>query len=165
MRSSGKVIASCLTAFSDAFREPSLTTWSAFANRGHCDLRLTPLKNPSMGWLANGGSRLLVRRAARAEQIDLFIDKSLTRLGLPIGLEVELTVDAMELARQLDQMVLFSGDGDFRSLVEAVQRRGVRVTVVSTISSQPPMIADELRRQADAFIDLAALRLELGRNT
>jgi len=58
-----------------------------------------------------------------------------------------------------------SGDGDFRSLVEAVQRRGVRVTVVSTISSQPPMIADELRRQADAFIDLAALRLELGRNT
>ena len=80
-------------------------------------------------------------------------------------MNVELTVDAMELARQLDQMVLFSGDGDFRSLVEAVQRRGVRVTVVSTISSQPPMIADELRRQADAFIDLAALRLELGRNT
>ena len=81
MRSSGKVIASCLTAFSDAFREPSLTTWSAFANRGHCDLRLTPLKNPSMGWLANGGSRLLVRRAARAEQIDLFIDKSLADDG------------------------------------------------------------------------------------
>ena len=80
-------------------------------------------------------------------------------------MNVQLTVDAMELARQLDQMVLFSGDGDFRSLVEAVQRRGVRVTVVSTISSQPPMIADELRRQADAFIDLAALRLELGRNT
>jgi uncharacterized LabA/DUF88 family protein len=49
----------------------------------------------------------------------------------------ELAVDAMELAQHIDQMVLFSGDGDFRSLVESVQRRGVRVTVVSTISSQP----------------------------
>ena len=59
----------------------------------------------------------------------------------------------MEMAEHVDQIVLFSGDGDFRSLVEAVQRRGVRVTVVSTISSQPPMVADELRRQADVFID------------
>jgi uncharacterized LabA/DUF88 family protein len=61
-------------------------------------------------------------------------------------------------------MVLFSGDGDFRSLVEAVQRRGVRVTVVSTISSQPPMIADELRRQADVFTDLAELQSKIGRD-
>ncbi|TMJ95582.1 MAG: NYN domain-containing protein, partial [Alphaproteobacteria bacterium] len=59
---------------------------------------------------------------------------------------------------------LFSGDGDFRSLVEAVQRRGVRVTVVSTISSQPPMIADELRRQADVFTDLVELQSKLGRD-
>ena len=51
-------------------------------------------------------------------------------------------------------MVLFSGDGDFRSLIEAVQRRGVRVTVISTISTQPPMVADELRRQADVFTDI-----------
>jgi uncharacterized LabA/DUF88 family protein len=61
-------------------------------------------------------------------------------------------------------MVLFSGDGDFRSLVEAVQRRGVRVTVVSTISSQPPMVADELRRQADVFTDLVELQPKLGRD-
>jgi uncharacterized LabA/DUF88 family protein len=60
--------------------------------------------------------------------------------------------------------VLFSGDGDFRSLVEAVQRRGVRVTVVSTISSQPPMIADDLRRQADVFTDLVELQSKLGRD-
>ena len=69
-------------------------------------------------------------------------------------MDIELAVDAMELAAHVDQIVLFSGDGDFRSLVEAVQRRGIRVTVVSTISSQPPMIADELRRQADVFTDL-----------
>ena len=61
-------------------------------------------------------------------------------------------------------MVLFSGDGDFRSLVEAVQRRGVRVTVISTIASQPPMIADELRRQADVFTDLVELQSKLGRD-
>ena len=61
-------------------------------------------------------------------------------------------------------MVLFSGDGDFRSLVEAVQRRGVRVTVVSTISTQPPMVADELRRQADVFLDIVELQSKIGRD-
>ena len=71
---------------------------------------------------------------------------------------IDLAIDAMEFADQIDEMVLFSGDGEYRRLVEAVQRRGVRVRVVSTISSQPPMISDELRRQADAFIDLQALR-------
>src|SRR5258708_34131065 len=69
-------------------------------------------------------------------------------------MDVELAVDAMELAGHIDQMVLFSGDGDFRSLVEAVQRRGVRVPVISTISGQPPMTADQLRRPADVFTDL-----------
>ena len=64
----------------------------------------------------------------------------------------------MELADQIDEMVLFSGDGDFRPLVEAMQRRGVRVTVVSTTSTRPPIIADELRRQSDLFTDLIELR-------
>src|ERR1700726_757782 len=79
-------------------------------------------------------------------------------------MDIELAVDAMELAEHVDQIVLFSGDGDFRSLVKGVQPRGVRVTVVSTISSQPPMIADELRRQADAFTDLVELQSKLGRD-
>jgi uncharacterized LabA/DUF88 family protein len=80
------------------------------------------------------------------------------------SMDVELAVDAMELARHVDQIVLFSGDGDFRPLVEAVQRRGVRVTVVSTLASQPPMIADDLRRQADVFTDLVELQHKLGRD-
>ena len=70
----------------------------------------------------------------------------------------------MEIAEHVDQIVLFSGNGDFHSLVEAVQRRGVRVTVVSTISIQPPMIAADLRRQADVFIDLMELRSRIGRD-
>jgi uncharacterized LabA/DUF88 family protein len=86
------------------------------------------------------------------------------RRKLKGNMDVELAVDAMELAERVDQIVLFSGDGDFRSLVEAVQRRGVRVTVVSTISSPPPMIADELRRQADAFTDLVELKSKIARN-
>ena len=80
------------------------------------------------------------------------------------NMDIELAVDAMELAEHVDQIVLFSGNGDFRSLVEAVQRRGARVTVVSTISSQPPMIADDLRRPADVFIDLMELRSGIGRD-
>ena len=77
-------------------------------------------------------------------------------------ISIELAVDAMEFADQFDEMVLFSGDGEYRRLVEAVQRRGVRVTVVSTISSQP-MIANELRRQADAFTDLLVLKPHISR--
>jgi uncharacterized LabA/DUF88 family protein len=59
--------------------------------------------------------------------------------------------------------MLFSGDGDFRRLVEAVQRKGVRVTVVSTVRSQPPMVADELRRQADHFLELQDLAPAIAR--
>lgn len=79
------------------------------------------------------------------------------------NLDVELTVDALELADRIDHVVLFSGDGDLRALVEALQRRGVRVSVVSSIRASPPMIADELRRQADDFIELDDLRDAIGR--
>ena len=68
------------------------------------------------------------------------------------------------LPPHIDQMVLFSGDGDFTKLVEAVQRRGVRVVVISTVSTQPPMVADELRRQADQFVDIVELQNKIGRD-
>ncbi len=80
------------------------------------------------------------------------------------NMDIEIAVDMLELAPHLDHVVLFSGDGDFRRLVQAVQAKGVRVTVISTIKSQPPMIADELRRQADEFIDLADLLQDYGRS-
>jgi len=73
------------------------------------------------------------------------------------NMDIELAIDVMEMAQYLDHIVLFSGDGDFRRLVDAVQRKGVRVTVVSTIRSVPPMVADELRRQADNFVELQDL--------
>jgi uncharacterized LabA/DUF88 family protein len=79
-------------------------------------------------------------------------------------MNIERAVNAMELADHIDRMFLFSGDGDFRPLLEAVQRRGVHVAVISILISQPPMVPDDLRRQADAFIDLAELKPKLGRD-
>lgn len=77
---------------------------------------------------------------------------------------IDIAVGVMQLSEQLVEIFLFSGDGGFSSLVKAVQRRGVRVTVVSSFSTQPTMIADELRRQADDFIDLAELQSRIERN-
>ncbi len=111
---------------------------------------------PLVDWLDYNGYTVVTK------SIKEFVDAN-GRRKLKGSMDVELAVDAMEIAEHIDQMVLFSGDGDFRRLVEAVQRHGVRVTVVSTISSQPSMIADELRRQADAFIDLAELRAKVAR--
>ncbi|ANF54429.1 NYN domain-containing protein [Brevundimonas diminuta] len=79
------------------------------------------------------------------------------------NMDIEIAVDMLELAPRLDHAVLFSGDGDFRRLVQAMQAKGVRVTVVSTVKSQPPQISDDLRRQADAFIDLADIVNEVGK--
>jgi uncharacterized LabA/DUF88 family protein len=112
---------------------------------------------PLIDWLDYNGYTVVTKATKE------FIDAS-GRRKVKGNMDIELAVDAMELAEHVDQIVLFSGDGDFRSLVEAVQRRGVRVTVVSTISSQPPMVADELRRQADVFTDLMELRAKLGRD-
>jgi uncharacterized LabA/DUF88 family protein len=106
---------------------------------------------PLIDWLDYNGFTVVTKATKE------FIDAS-GRRKVKGNMDIELAVDAMELAEHVDQIVLFSGDGDFRPLVEAVQRRGVRVTVVSTISSQPPMISDELRRQADVFVDLTELQ-------
>ncbi len=112
---------------------------------------------PLLDWLDYNGYTVVTKATKE------FIDAS-GRRKVKGNMDIEIAVDAMELAEHVDQIVLFSGDGAFRSLVEAVQRRGVRVTVVSTISSQPPMIADELRRQADVFTDLMDLQSKLGRD-
>jgi uncharacterized LabA/DUF88 family protein len=112
---------------------------------------------PLLDWLDYNGFTVVTKPTKE------FIDANGHR-KVKGNMDIELTVNAMELADLVDHIVLFSGDGNFRSLVEAVQRRGVRVTVVSTISSHPPIIADELRRQADEFTDLLELQSKLGRD-
>ena len=111
---------------------------------------------PLIDWLDYNGYSVVTKPAKE------FTDAA-GRRKVKGNMDIELTVDAMELSSTIDHFVLFSGDGDFRVLVEALQRKGKKVTVVSTTSSQPPMIADDLRRQADHFLDLKTLESELGR--
>ena len=112
---------------------------------------------PLIDWLDYNGYTVVTKATKE------FVDQT-GRRKVKGNMDIELAVDAMELAEHIDQMILFSGDGDFRSLVEAVQRRGVRVTVVSTVATQPPMVADELRRQADEFVDIVDLQGKIGRD-
>jgi uncharacterized LabA/DUF88 family protein len=111
---------------------------------------------PLTDWLEYNGFTVITKPAKQ-------FDDGEGRRKIKRSMRVELAVDAFEMADQVDEIILFSGDGDFCPLIEAVQRRGVRVTVVSTVSTQPPMIADELRRQADVFTDLTELQSKIGR--
>lgn len=113
------------------------------------DQDYTPIR-PLVDWLDYNGYTMVTKPAKE------FID-SQGRRKIKGNIDIELAIDMMEIADRTDHIILFSGDGDFRRLIEAVQRKGVRVTVVSTISTSPPMIADELRRQADQFIDLSQI--------
>lgn len=113
------------------------------------DQEYSPIR-PLVDWLDYNGYSMVTKPAKE------FTD-SMGRRKIKGNVDIELAVDMMEMSSRIDHAVLFSGDGDFRSLVEAVQRRGVRVTVVSTMRSPTPMVADELRRQADTFIDLVDL--------
>ena len=112
---------------------------------------------PLIDWLNYNGYTVVTKATKE------FVDAS-GRRKVKGSMDIELAVDAMELMEHIDQMVLFSGDGVFRSLVAAVQRRGVHVTVVSTIATQPPMIADDLRRQTDVFIDLREFQPKISRD-
>lgn len=112
---------------------------------------------PLIDWLDYNGYRVVTKPAKE------FTD-SLGRRKIKGNMDIELAIDAMEQCETVDHLVIFSGDGDFTTLVEALQRRGRKVSVVSTMATQPPMIADDLRRQADHFIDLNSLKAEVGRD-
>ncbi|WP_063996749.1 LabA-like NYN domain-containing protein [Bradyrhizobium sp.] len=112
---------------------------------------------PLVDWLDYNGFTVITKASKE------FFDAN-GRRKVKGNISIELAVHAMESAQHVDEIILFSGDGDFRTLVQALQRSGVRVTVVSTVSSQQPMIADELRRQADVFTDLLELRNKISRD-
>ena len=119
------------------------------------DLEYCPVR-PLIDWLDYNGYTVVTKTAKE------YTDDT-GRRKIKGNIEVELTVGAMNIAEYVDEIVLFSGDGNFRSLVAALQRRGIKITIVSTTMSAPPMVADELRRQADEFIDLRALEPKLSR--
>jgi uncharacterized LabA/DUF88 family protein len=111
---------------------------------------------PLIDWLDYNGFTVVTKPAKE------FTDAT-GRRKIKGNMDIELCVDALELAPFYDHMVLFSGDGDFTALVAALQRKGKRVSVVSTLATSMPMISDELRRQADFFIDVADLAKSVGR--
>ncbi|MFN4310813.1 MAG: NYN domain-containing protein [Ferrovibrio sp.] len=120
------------------------------------DQEYSPLR-PLIDWLDYNGFTMVTKPAK--EYTD-----AMGRRKVKGNMDIELAIDVMEMAPHIDHVVLFSGDGDFRRLVEAVQRKGVRVSVVSSTKTQPPMVADELRRQADTFIELQDLMPKIMRD-
>ena len=120
------------------------------------DQEYMPIR-PLVDWLDYNGYTMVTKPTKE------FTD-TMGRRKIKGNMDMEIAIDVLEMAEHLDHAILFSGDGDFRRLVEAVQRRGVRVTVVSTFQSSPPMVADELRRQADTFIELNDLAPQVSRN-
>jgi uncharacterized LabA/DUF88 family protein len=119
------------------------------------DQEYSPLR-PLVDWLDYNGYALITKAARE------FTDQT-GRRRVKGDMDIEIAVGMLELAPHIDHAFLFSGDGDFTALVASMQRRGVRVSVVSTVRSSPPMAADELRRQADAFVDLVDLAPLIGR--
>jgi uncharacterized LabA/DUF88 family protein len=120
------------------------------------DQEYSPVR-PLIDWLDYNGFTMVTKPAKEYTE-------AMGRRKIKGNMDIEIAVDAMEMAPHIGHLVLFSGDGDFRRLVEAIQRRGVRVTVVSTFRSSPPMVADELRRQADVFVELQDLMPKIIRN-
>ena len=119
------------------------------------DQDYSPIR-PLVDWLDYNGFTMVTKPAKE------FTDQA-GRRRVRGNMDIELAIDMLEMAAHVNHVVLFSGDGDFRRLVEATQRKGVRVSVVSTIKTQPAMIADELRRAVDNFIDLADLQPVIAR--
>ncbi len=113
------------------------------------DQEYSPIR-PLVDWLDYNGYCMVTKPTK--EYTDAF-----GRRKIKGNMDIELAIDVLEMADKVDHIIIFSGDGDFRRLVEACQKKGVRVSVVSTMRSNPPMVADELRRQADNFIELSEL--------
>jgi uncharacterized LabA/DUF88 family protein len=120
------------------------------------DAEYSPIR-PLIDWLDYNGYKVVTKPAKE------FTD-SMGRRKVKGNMDIELAIDVMQLCDSLDHIVLFSGDGDFRSLIAAVQAKGRRTSVISTLTTRPPMVADELRRQTDQFIDLTELKEEIGRD-
>lgn len=120
------------------------------------DQEYSPIR-PLIDWLDYNGYTMVTKTAKE------FTD-AMGRRKVKGNMDIELAVDVMEMAETVEHIIIFSGDGDFRRLVEAVQRKGRRVSIVSTIRTSPPMVADELRRQADNFIELEDLKSQIGRD-
>ena len=84
------------------------------------------------------------------------ISKDIRKYGdgrIKANLDIELVVDMMKTARNLDIAVVVSGDGDFAPAIRAVQEQGVRVEVISFRGNTSSDLIDV----ADQFTDIAQI--------
>lgn len=142
-------------AFRSYFADQSILVRAYYYTALLEDQEYSPLR-PLVDWLDYNGFTLITK------PVKEFTD-NMGHRKIKGNMDIEIAVDMMNMCDKIDHMVLFSGDGDFRSLIEAVQNRGVRVSVISTNSTSPSMIADELRRQADYYEDIVNLKDIFGR--
>jgi uncharacterized LabA/DUF88 family protein len=140
----------------EEFRKRGLLTRAYYYTTLVEDQDYSPVR-PLVDWLDYNGFTVVTKLAKE------YVDRE-GRKRWRGDMHVELAVDMMELAPRIDHIVLFSGESDFAPLVAAVQRQGVRVTLVSTLKSQPPMVGDEIRRKTDIFVELADLADIIGRS-
>jgi len=84
------------------------------------------------------------------------VSKDIRKYGdgkVKANLDIELVVDMLKTARNLDIAIVISGDGDFAPAIRAVQEMGVRVEVISFRGNT----SSDLMDVADQFSDIAAL--------
>ena len=120
------------------------------------DHEFSPLR-PLIDWLDYNGFAVISKLTRE------FTDPETGKKRTKGNMDMELALDMLKLAPHIDHAILFSGDGDFCRLLEDVQDLGVRVSVVSTTKTSPPMVADSLRRMADIFIEMESLRDDIAR--
>ena len=115
------------------------------------DQEYSPLR-PLIDWLDYNGYAVVSKLTRE------FTDPDTGKRRIKGNMDMEIALDMLKLAPQIEHAILFSGDGDFCRLLEDVQSMGVRVTVVSTTKTSPPMVADALRRMADEFVEMETIR-------
>lgn len=111
---------------------------------------------PTLDWMEYNGWTVCTK-PGRA-----FVDHD-GRRKIKGNTDVELAVAAMKLTPHVGHIVLCTGKADYVPLVAYLQETGTRVTVLSSKAVSPPMIADDLRRKADDFIDLDDMRTTICR--
>jgi len=110
----------------------------------------SPVK-PLVDWLGYNGFRTITKPLRE------FIDPG-GRRRTKGNMAVEIATELVNAAEHAEHILLFSGEGDLSYAVDAAQRKGAKVTVVSSLKVDPPAISDDLRRAADRFVDLADVK-------
>lgn len=111
---------------------------------------------PMIDWLAYNGYKLITKPTRSFTDAD-------GSQRVKGNMDVEIAITAINFAKHIEHAVIMSGSGDMIPVVEELQERGVRVTIISSKETPGTVVSDGLRRAADNFIDLAEIRSHVER--